>query len=169
MKPVRKFEKKEIVERYFQFMAMFEKDHEATAEKLMDFWQIDGVYDIEGFNAHKEVYEGQLAIHSYYVKRFTHDHQPGGVKDSIDKNYLPIHTSIVQIHEEGDQVTVFWSAIMKTGNEKKWVGEGCHVFSFTNDRIKHLRVNISSNPASFPDVQSGIVNSSVSNLRRFIF
>ena len=162
MKRAGKPEKKAIVENYFHLIANRSKNYDRGTERLMAFWHMDGVYEITGFNNDKEVYEGQLAIHTYYLNMLTGARNiPAHMGDSATANFLPVELSVEQTLEEDHTVISYWSAAINAPTKKQLLAEGSHTFIFHKGKIKQLYVNVSLSADLLSVDQLGIINSSV--------
>jgi len=138
---------KKIVERYFQLISDLRNGDETAIEKLGDLWHEESVFEFAGAPPVVGTFTGKMAITALYRNRFFANGMDLtlGDKDHLREATLGIvETEVTHIRDKENQIIAGWVATIGTKEGEGFDVSGSHLFTFNGDKIKSLKVNVSS-------------------------
>ena len=136
-----------LVKEYFKLIGQLRRGDESSVEKLMNLWHPDGVFEFAGSPPVVGTFKGHLAINTLYQNRL----RASGMKVNLDMGKEKmreaslgiVDTQVSHIREKENQVMAGWKTTIGTEQGQGFDIAGSHLFTFENDKIKNLRLNIS--------------------------
>ena len=139
-----------LVEKYFEQIQSLRDGNENSVDELMKLWNTDGVFEFSGSAPLIGTYKGELAIRTLYNNRLKSNGMElklhAGRKDFKSFNLGIVKTDISHVKTNDDKIIVGWKTTIGTKDGLGYDISGSHLFLVVNEKIKSLRVTISTKP-----------------------
>lgn len=157
-----------LIDNYFRCIKDLRNGNEAAVDKLVGMWSEEGVFEFAGAPPVTGVFKGINAIHVLYKNRVKACGMPlelAGAKTPAGKSFARnVALGAVDTHidrsraiavedkstpgsaSKTQRVVVGWTTVIGTDDSRGFEVNGSHAFTFTDGRISHLKVNVSSKP-----------------------
>lgn len=141
----------DIVKRYFGLIRALRGGDASAVDGLMDMWDEDGTFEFKGQPPLVGSFRGAMAIRTLYQNRL----KASGMALTLEtKGDAPrsaalgvVDTEVTTTRRDGARLLAGWRTTIGTKEDHGYDVAGSHVFTFKGDKIKSLRVSISSKPA----------------------
>lgn len=140
-------ENEKVVGMYFQLISGLRHGDETAIEKLADLWHEDSVFEFAGAPPVVGTFTGKMAITALYRNRFFANGMDLtlGDKDHLREATLGIvETEVTHLRNKENQVIAGWITTIGTKEGEGFDISGSHLFAFEDEKIKNLKVNVSS-------------------------
>ena len=116
----------------------------------MELWEQDGTFEFSGSPPVVATFKGAAAIHALYKNRLNSSGMSltaetrGGASQDVTLGV--VDTEVTHLRTNGHRVVAAWRTTVGTTQGHGFDVAGSHLFTFDNDKIRHLRVNVSPRP-----------------------
>lgn len=150
--PQREYE--QMVKDYFSYIRELRSGKEEAIGKLVEMWDVDGVFEFAGAPPLTATFQGRNAIHVLYRNRFYANGMPlklelKGKRAGSDLN-MALGVVDTEVHRmrgmNGSKVVAGWTTVIGTDQGQGFEVSGAHTFTFKDGKIKTLKVVISPQP-----------------------
>lgn len=159
-----------VAKEYFALIGKLRNGDETSVEKLMNLWHSDGIFEFAGSPPLVGSFKGSLAIHTLYHNRLKSNGMKlnlGEKREKLKEVSLGIvETNVTHIREKDNQIIAGWKTTIGTEEGFGFDIAGSHLFVFEGDKIKSLRVNISSKSDKSTNVKLSLGDLSVTDVGR---
>lgn len=142
-----------IVKQYFENIRALRKGDRDAIRKLVDMWDVDGVFEFAGAPPLQGKYVGRTAILTLYSNRFRAngmalklESTAGKEREHHDVALGIVDTKVLRIRSHDERIIAGWSTEIGTNDKRGFAVAGSHTFSIKDGRITNLRIVVSPKP-----------------------
>ncbi|HZR82555.1 MAG TPA: hypothetical protein VFD92_15780 [Candidatus Binatia bacterium] len=139
-----------VVKTYFTLIRDLRNGKEGSVEKLLDMWDVDGVFEFAGAPPVTGTFQGRTAIQVLYQNRFKASGMPlrlegakVGAKSSKDVALGVVDTEVHRTRVLDGKIVAGWTTIIGTDDRRGFEVSGSHTFTFREGKIRSLKVVVS--------------------------
>ena len=146
-------EHEKIVSRYFEYIRALRKGEKGSVERLVELWDVDGMFEFAGAPPLHGKYVGRTAILTLYKNRLQANGMSlkleGGSskeREAQDASLGLVDTEVKRVHSYNGKIIAGWSTLIGTSDGRGFAVAGSHTFTFKDGKIASLRIVVSPKP-----------------------